>query len=93
MEGGAESRESVPRRGVRSGRKRLPVLFVVCLPQNFVTVTGVLADDEGLTSAIHDRIEEDGRGDLELIVHPLSIQTGAIGAALWAGFRHERLVA
>jgi benzoyl-CoA reductase subunit D len=57
-----------------------------------VLVTGGLANDSGLLKAIRDRIREDGAADLEVRVHPESAHAGAIGAALWAGYRHERLL-
>lgn len=56
-----------------------------------VMVTGGLANDTGLVKAIGDQLESDGAGDLDVRTHPLSAYAGAIGAALWAGYRHERL--
>jgi benzoyl-CoA reductase subunit D len=57
-----------------------------------VLVTGGLASDAGLLAAIQDALDEDGRvaGTLRVAGHPLSIFAGAIGAAIWGAFRHEK---
>ena len=62
--------------------------------EGVVFISGGLASDEGLRSAIHDAIANDKRrkgGPIELVAHPLSIHAGAIGAAIWGAFRHARL--
>ena len=56
-----------------------------------VLMTGGLAHDEGLVAAMQEAMRQ------EKVVwpvrnHPQSIYAGAIGAALWGAFRHERLV-
>lgn len=55
-----------------------------------VLVTGGLAADEGLASALRERAAAE---KLNIIVHthPQSIFAGALGAALWGGFRHTVL--
>jgi benzoyl-CoA reductase subunit D len=59
-----------------------------------VFVSGGLAGDAGLIAALRDALA-DGTGGgappLELTAHPLSIFTGAIGAAIWGAFRCRRL--
>ncbi len=55
-------------------------------------VTGGLAADAGLMQAMREEIARQGIA-LELWTHPDSILAGAIGAALWGAFRHERLQA
>ncbi len=60
-----------------------------------VFVSGGLSGDIGLLQAIRDSLEK-GRGkrgfaEIELATHPLGIHAGAIGAAIWGAFRHERL--
>lgn len=57
-----------------------------------LTLTGGMAHDAGLVDALKARLAEDGL-EMTVNVHPHSIQAGAIGAALWAGFRHLRLAA
>jgi benzoyl-CoA reductase subunit D len=60
-----------------------------------VFLSGGLASDEGLLAALRDALAADAKRRLgtpvELTRHPLSAQAGAIGAALWGAFRHEKL--
>jgi len=53
-------------------------------------VTGGLASDEGLLAAMRDAASEQ-KAQLEISSHPQSILAGALGAALWGGFRFRRL--
>lgn len=53
-------------------------------------VTGGLASDEGLMGAMRDAAIEQ-KAQLEISSHPHSILAGALGAALWGGFRFRRL--
>jgi len=53
-------------------------------------VTGGLASDEGLLAAMRDAAVAQ-KASLEIRNHPLSILAGALGAALWGGFRFRRL--
>jgi len=53
-------------------------------------VTGGLAADEGLLAALRDAAIEQ-KTQLEICNHPQSILAGALGAALWGGFRFRRL--
>lgn len=60
-----------------------------------VFVSGGLSADTGLLPAIRDALEK-GRGrrgfaEIELVNHPLGIQAGAIGAAIWGAFRYNHL--
>jgi benzoyl-CoA reductase subunit D len=55
-----------------------------------VLVTGGLSADEGLAEAMREKVEEDGLG-MTVETHPNSIYAGALGAALWGGFRHRVL--
>jgi benzoyl-CoA reductase subunit D len=56
-----------------------------------VMVTGGLALDKGLVAALEEDIAQ--IKDMKTIVrsHPDSIYAGAIGAALWGAYRHEKL--
>jgi len=51
-----------------------------------VLVTGGLSRDEGLLQAMRDAADQ-----LDIRSHPDSILAGAIGAALWGGFRARKL--
>ena len=60
-----------------------------------VFVSGGLSGDVGLLGALEDSLEA-GRGkrgfaEITLATHPLGIHAGALGAAIWGAFRHERL--
>jgi benzoyl-CoA reductase subunit D len=55
-----------------------------------IMLTGGLAGDEGLKAAIDDKVNEAGKA-VKLAAHPLSVQAGAIGAAIWGAFRHDKL--
>ena len=55
-----------------------------------VLITGGLAQDAGLLARVAERLGEGG-GPAEVLTHPLSVHAGAIGAALWGGFRRRKL--
>ncbi len=57
-----------------------------------VLVTGGLALDAGLVQALQEAAAE-GRMRVEVKAHDDAIFAGAIGAALWGAFRHEKLAA
>ncbi len=56
-----------------------------------VLVTGGLARNSGFIAAMQELADKDKRLKAEIRVHPDSVYAGAIGAALWAGYRHLRL--
>ncbi|MFV1959477.1 MAG: BadF/BadG/BcrA/BcrD ATPase family protein, partial [Planctomycetota bacterium] len=53
-------------------------------------VTGGLAMDEGLLAAMREIAVEQG-SSIEIRSHEHSVLAGAIGAALWGGFRARKL--
>jgi benzoyl-CoA reductase subunit D len=55
-------------------------------------LTGGLARDAGLAAAIQEKVK-DGAARITVQSHELSVFAGAIGAALWGAFRHEKLAA
>ena len=55
-----------------------------------VLITGGLAADEGLASALRERAAAE-KLDINVRTHPQSIFAGALGAALWGAFRHQVL--
>nr|BAD42374.1 putative D-subunit of benzoyl-CoA reductase [Magnetospirillum sp. TS-6] len=55
-----------------------------------VQVTGGLALDTGLVATLNEAAEQE-KVNLKAVSHPDSIYAGAIGAALWGAFRHEKL--
>ena len=58
-----------------------------------VLVTGGLANDSGLVATMAERMAVQKMDGLDLTSHPDSIHAGAIGAALWGAFRHQKLSA
>jgi benzoyl-CoA reductase subunit D len=56
--------------------------------EGVVFVSGGLAADDGLASALSRALSAGGR-PVEVARHPLSAFAGAIGAALWGGFRRR----
>lgn len=55
-----------------------------------VAITGGLAADVGLAQALQEKASEEGL-PLTIHTHPWSIYAGALGAALWGGYRHRVL--
>jgi benzoyl-CoA reductase subunit D len=58
-----------------------------------VMMTGGLALDKGLVAALEEDVAKMKDMKTAIRSHPDSIYAGAIGAALWGAFRHERLAA
>jgi len=56
-----------------------------------VLLTGGLAADEGLVEAMEEQVLEQ-KLKVRILTHPDSIYAGAIGAALWGAFRHDKLL-
>jgi benzoyl-CoA reductase subunit D len=58
-----------------------------------VMVTGGLALDKGLVAALEEDVAKMKDMKTTIRSHPDSIYAGAIGAAMWGAFRHEKLAA
>ena len=56
-----------------------------------VLITGGLAVDEGLIEAMKEQVIEQ-KLKVKVLSHADSIYAGAIGAALWGAFRHDKLL-
>jgi benzoyl-CoA reductase subunit D len=59
--------------------------------EGVVLMTGGLAGDSGLRAAMQETADAEQGPRIEVRSHPRSIHAGAIGAALWGAWRHERL--
>jgi benzoyl-CoA reductase subunit D len=70
----------------------LKLLKSIEVRQGVVMMTGGLALDTGLVQALSDGMEKQKMGT-QVATHPDSLYAGAIGAALWGAFRHEKLKA
>ena len=71
--------------------RRLVNLMRMTRAKGNVLVTGGLAKNSGFIAAMQELADKDKRLQVKIQTHDLSISAGAIGAALWAGFRHVRL--
>ena len=58
--------------------------------QTAALVTGGLAEDVGLLAALRELAAEQNL-DIDIRAHELSVHAGALGAALWGGFRARKL--
>jgi len=80
-------------RGVHlSMAKRLISLMRMAKAGGEVLITGGLARNPGFIAAMQEMADKDRRLNATIRTHPDSVLAGAIGAALWAGFRHVQLV-
>jgi benzoyl-CoA reductase subunit D len=68
------------------------LLKVTGIKQGKALVTGGLALDTGLIAAIREEMVNE-KISVDAVSHADSIYAGAIGAALWGAYRHERLKA
>jgi len=68
------------------------LLKVTGIKSGTALLTGGLALDSGLLAAIQEELATE-KVNVQAQSHPDSIYAGAIGAALWGAFRHERLAA
>jgi benzoyl-CoA reductase subunit D len=66
------------------------LLKVTGIKQGKALVTGGLALDSGLIAAIREEMVAE-KVPVDAVSHPDSIHAGAIGAALWGAYRHDRL--
>lgn len=68
------------------------LLKVTGIKDGTALMTGGLALDSGLLAAIQEEMAKE-KVKVEAVSHPDSIYAGAIGAAIWGAFRHEKLKA
>jgi benzoyl-CoA reductase subunit D len=66
------------------------LLKVTGIKQGTALITGGLALDSGLLAAIQEEMVNE-KVSVTAASHPDSIYAGAIGAALWGAYRHEKL--
>ena len=67
------------------------LLKVSGITKGTVLLTGGLAMDTGLLAALQESLVAEKMTLLQAVNHPDSIYAGAIGAAIWGAFRHEKL--
>lgn len=66
------------------------LLKVTGIKEGTALLTGGLALDVGLLAAVQEEMVNE-KVNVTVMSHPDSIYAGAIGAALWGGFRHRKL--
>jgi benzoyl-CoA reductase subunit D len=66
------------------------LLRVIKVREGITLATGGLALDDGLMAALNESLAQQ-KIKVEARSHPDSIYAGAIGAAIWGAFRHEKL--
>ncbi len=71
--------------------RRLVNLLRALKTTGYVMVTGGLANDTGFVQTLQELADGDSMG-IQFRRHDLSVFAGAIGAAIWGGFRHRRLL-
>jgi benzoyl-CoA reductase subunit D len=69
------------------------LLKVTGITKGTVLLTGGLALDAGLLAALQEELANEKLANLAAVSHPDSIYAGAIGAALWGAYRHQKLKA
>ena len=69
------------------------LLKVTGITKGMVLMTGGLALDAGLLAAVQEELVTEKISGLAITSHPDSIFAGAVGAALWGAYRHEKLKA
>jgi benzoyl-CoA reductase subunit D len=67
------------------------LLKVTGITKGLALLTGGLALDEGLLAALREELVNEKITGLTATNHAESIYAGAIGAALWGAFRHDKL--
>src|SRR5512134_2965352 len=70
--------------------RMIKLLKSIDVRHGVVMMTGGLALDAGLVKALQDGMAKEKMGT-RVASHPDSLYAGAIGAALWGAFRHEKL--
>jgi benzoyl-CoA reductase subunit D len=70
--------------------KRLVNLLRMIKAEGKVLITGGLSKDAGLCAVLQELADESGM-KVTIATHEHSVFAGAIGAAIWGGFRHVKL--
>ncbi|HYL87653.1 MAG TPA: benzoyl-CoA reductase subunit D [Burkholderiales bacterium] len=69
------------------------LLKITGITKGAVLMTGGLALDTGLVAAVQEELVTEKISGLTVTSHPDSIYAGAVGAALWGEYRHDKLKA
>ena len=56
-----------------------------------IALVGGMGMNVGMIQAIEELAREKNKAELEFVSHPDAIYSGAVGAALWGGYRYHKL--
>lgn len=77
---------------ISMGQRLLKLLRATKVTDGAVLITGGLSLDQGLIAAMEEGVADPkSKTEVTVRTHEDSIYAGAIGAALWGAFRHEKL--
>jgi benzoyl-CoA reductase subunit D len=77
---------------ISMGQRLLKLLRATKVTDGAVLITGGLSLDQGLIAAMEEGVADPkSKSEVQVRTHEDSIYAGAIGAALWGAFRHEKL--
>ena len=71
--------------------QRIVKLLGALRAESPIVLVGGMGMNEGMTQAIEELSTENKKRDFEFISSPDSIYSGAIGAAIWGGYRYYKL--
>lgn len=69
---------------------RIVRLITKLKAESTIVLVGGMAKNEGMVEAIKELIEEN-KNDYTIVTHADAIYSGAIGAAIWGGYRYNKL--
>jgi benzoyl-CoA reductase subunit D len=69
---------------------RIVRLITKLKAESTIVLVGGMATNEGMVQAVKELIQ-DNKNDYKIVTHPDAIYSGAIGAAIWGGYRYYKL--
>lgn len=69
---------------------RIVRLITKLKAESTIVLVGGMAKNEGMVQAVKELIQEN-KNEYDIVSHPDAIYSGAIGAAIWGGYRYNKL--
>lgn len=69
---------------------RIVRLITKLKAESTIVLVGGMAKNAGMVEAVKELIEEN-KNDYTIVTHPEAIFSGAIGAAIWGGYRYKKI--
>lgn len=69
---------------------RIVRLITKLKAESTIVLVGGMAKNEGMVQAVKELIQEN-KNEYDIVTHPDAIYSGAIGAAIWGGYRYNKL--